>query len=398
MLAVGTLGATMVLVNAGGASAAKSSSTTPIVVGGVWSASSYAGADTGAKAAFDAFNASGGLDGRKIKFIGMEEDNQSPTGDIAAAKTLVNDHVLAVVPVMTQAWVAGKVLSQAGIPYFGWGISSGWWASSNGFSFDAAVAPTPSTSPVWANTKILLCKTVPATCKGKTVAILSVNNSAAIESMQSDAAQWKQAGAKVVAQISSIPSPPAVVSDYSPYIDQVLSSSSGKAPDIIEQLLPPQDDVAIITALNHQAFKGTDFGFSLYDPKAVSVAKGSNTVVGQAPWEQSNAGVAQMTQRVKAESSTATLGQPTEAGYISAEMLIAALEKAGPSVTSKSLIKALNAGFTFSIPGLVGPQTFPAAHTLGGNCSAVVSSNGTKYTVTLPLTCVKRTKNPLYKS
>jgi ABC-type branched-subunit amino acid transport system substrate-binding protein len=120
--------------------------------------------------------------------------------------------------------------------------------------------------------------------------------------------------------------------------------------------------------------------------------------VGQAPWEQSNAGVAQMTQRVEAESSTATLGQPTEAGYISAEMLIAALEKAGPSVTSKSLIKALNAGFTFSIPGLVGPQTFPAAHTLGGNCSAVVSSNGTKYTVTLPLTCVKRTKNPLYKS
>jgi branched-chain amino acid transport system substrate-binding protein len=397
LIAVGILGATTLLVNAGGASAAKSTNTSPIVVGGVWSAASYAGADAGAKAAFDAFNAAGGLDGRKIDFIGMQEDNQSPTQDIAAAKTLVNDHVLAVVPVMTQAWVAGKVLAQAGIPYFGWGISAGWWASNNGFSFDAAVAPTPSTSPVWANTKVLLCQTIPGTCKGKTVTLLSVNNTSGIESMQSDAAQWKQAGAKVVAQISSIPSPPAVVSDFSPYTDQMLSSNGGKAPDIIEQLLPPQDDVAIITALNHQGFKGTDFGFSLYDPRAVSVAKGSNTVVGQAPWEQSTAAVAQMTQRVKAASSTVVLGQPTEAGYISAEMLIAGLEKAGPSVTSTSLIKALNAGFTFSVPGLVGPQTFPAAHTLGGNCAAVASSNGSKYSITLPLTCVKRTKNPLYK-
>jgi hypothetical protein len=51
---------------------ASAKNTAPIVVGGIWSQASYTGADIGAEAVFNAFNAAGGLDGRKIKFIGMQ--------------------------------------------------------------------------------------------------------------------------------------------------------------------------------------------------------------------------------------------------------------------------------------------------------------------------------------
>ena len=139
----------------------------PIVVGGVWSAATYAGADIGAEAAFDAFNAAGGLNGRKIKFIGMQEDGQSQTGDVNAAKALVNDHVVAVVPVVTEAWQAGSVLAKAGIPYFGWGISTGWWDSNNGFSFGGAVPPDPHDYPSISSTSAVFCKALGGTARAR---------------------------------------------------------------------------------------------------------------------------------------------------------------------------------------------------------------------------------------
>jgi branched-chain amino acid transport system substrate-binding protein len=394
LLAIALGVSTVMAIGGGSASAAE---TSPIVVGGVWSQANFAGADVGAKAAFNAFNAAGGLRGRMINFVGMQEDNSNSTQDIAAAKTLVNDHVFAVVPVTTSAWVGGPILAKAGIPYFGWAITPTWWGSQNGFSFDAAVPPSPSTSPQWANQMVFLCKATPGGCRGKTVAIVTYNAASGIETMQADAAMWKQLGATVVDQNSSILAPPAVVSDFTPYVQQVLSSNHGKQPDIVEQLLTPQNDVGVISQFNHSGFTGSDFNYSLYDPRAVSVAKGSNTLIGYAPWEQTSAGVALMTKRVKATDPTAVLSQAVETGYWSAELFIAGLQKAGPSVTPQSLIKVLNSGFTYGVSGAVGVQTFPAAHTQGNNCGSVVASTGTKFKLVLPLTCVTRTKNPLYK-
>jgi branched-chain amino acid transport system substrate-binding protein len=395
VLAVAVLGASTLLVHVGGASAANSANTSPILVGGVWSASVSAGTDIGAEAAFNAFNAAGGLNGRKIKFIGMEDDGQSPTSDIAAAKTLVNDHVFAVVPVMTSAWVGGKILAQAGIPYFGWATSTGWWGSSNGFSLVGAAPPDPKQDKVVQSVPAEICLTVKGGCKGKTVALVAINNAAALNTVQLFAAEWKQVGAKVVAQVTSIPEPPTVVSDFTPFVNQLLSANSGKQPDIIQQLLPPEDDVSVIAQLNHQGFTGKDYNFSLYDPRAVAVAKGSDTLVTFAPWEQNSAAIAQMTTQVKATDPNAILGQPVEAGYWSAQMFIAALKKVGPSVTQATLTKALNKGWTFSVPGGTGPVTYPAAHTGPGGCGSIVASNGQKYSVALPLTCIPFIKNPL---
>jgi branched-chain amino acid transport system substrate-binding protein len=379
----------------GGVASAKN--TSPIVVGGVWSQASFTGADVGAEAVFNAFNAAGGLDGRKIKFIGMQDDAQSPTQDLTAAKTLVQDHVMAVVPVITSAWAGAKVLAQAGIPYFGWSISPDWYASENGFSYDGAVAPTTSTDPLWANTGPLVCKALAGGCKGKTVVLLSENAQSAVSSMNNFADQLKLAGAKVVGELSTIPAAPAVVSDFAPYVQQALTSNKGGAPDIVDQLLTPTQDIGVLSTLRADGFKGLDLNYTLYDPRVVSLAAGGDTLVGQIAYQQKTPAVIKMISQLQATSSTVILGAAAESGYITAEMFVDALKKVGPSVTSASLTKELNKGWTYSGDGLTGSETFPAAHTGPGHCSSIVHSNGTVYTVAVPLTCVPVTKNPFYK-
>jgi ABC-type branched-subunit amino acid transport system substrate-binding protein len=394
-LAFGALVSGSTLVAASGSSASQTKS--PIVVGGVWSASTYAGADTGAEGAFKAFNAAGGLDGRMIKFVGMQDDGQSNTQDLTAAKNLVNQHVFAVVPVATSSWVAGSVMSAAKTPFFGMSIDTNWWNQADGFSIIGANPPGPTTLKMETDSVAVICRAVAGGCKGKTVAIVGTNDTAAQENMKNDAAQYARAGAKVVAQLASIPDPPAVVSDYTPYADQLLSSNGGKQPDIIQQVLAPQSDVSMISELENLGFKGNDFNFTLYDPRAVGVAKGSDTLVTFEPWEANTPAVQTMRQRVLAVDPKAILGQATMMGYWSAEMFIAALKKAGPSATPQSTIKALNSGFTFGVPGGIGTTTFPQDHKALSTCLSVVTSNGKAYHVAVPLTCPALIPNPLYK-
>jgi hypothetical protein len=200
-----------------------------------------------------------------------------------------------------------------------------------------------------------------------------------------------------VAQLSAIPNPPTVVTDYSPYAQQALTSNNGGQPDIIEQVLAPAVDVGLLGALNAAGFKGTDFNFSLYDPRVVTYAKGGNTLVDQAPYEQNTPAVKTMTRELLATDPSVVLGQPAGAGYITAEMFIAAIKHVGPSVTGPSLIKSLNSGWTYNGGGLGGSYTFPAAHTGPGECFSIVHSNGIKYSVVVPLTCAKPSPNPFYK-
>jgi hypothetical protein len=381
----------------GTSSAGAATSKAPIVVGGVWSASTYTGVDAGAEAAFKAFNAAGGLDGRKIKFVGMQDDAQSSTQDLTAAKTLLNDHVFAVVPVATSSWDAGSVLAKANVPFFGMAINTNWWNVNNGFSLIGALPPSATTLKTETDSVAVICKAVPGGCRGKTVAIVGTNDTGSIENLKNDAAQFKRVGAKVVMQLSSIPDPPAVVSDYTPYVDQLLSSNSGHQPDIIQQVLSPIQDVGMIAQLEHQGFTGHDFNFTLYDPRAVSVAKGSDTLVTFQPWEATTAAITTMRDRVFQVDPHALLGQTTQIGYYSAEMFIAAIERAGPNVTPKSLIKTLNSGFTFGVSGGTGTTTFPKDHHATQTCLSVVTSNGTAYKVAVPLTCPPLIPNPLYK-
>jgi hypothetical protein len=75
------------------------------------------------------------------------------------------------------------------------------------------------------------------------------------------------------------------------------------------------------------------------------------------------------------------------AGYWSADLFLAAVQKAGKNLTTASLMKAANTKFTYEVADTVGPTTFPRAHSLPTPCGALVSSNGTAYAVKVPYAC-----------
>ena len=382
---------------AGGAGAAPA----PIVVGGVYDAALNAGANVGAQAAFKAFNDSGGLAGRKIKYVGTENDSSVPTNDLTAAKNLVSQGVMAIVPVVTFGWVSGSVAAAAHIPYFGYSVTAEWFKSDNGFSYIGTNSATGSTKIF--NQAVLECEVVPNGCKGKTVAILTLNASSSIQAAQQFAHDFQQQGAKVVSLTNNVPLPPAVVTDYSPFANALLSSNGGKAPDIIQTEETTQDDQGLWTQLKALGFKGTFLNFELYNASTTAAAKGAYTALAGNFLYFSNSPQA-TAMRTAISKFDPSFNQKTAAwtsvenGYLSAEMFIAAIEKVGPSVTGPKLIAELNKGWTWpGIPNLAGSVTFPDAHLNGAGCGLMVTSDGTAFrTVTQPL-CNQLIPNPLYK-
>ena len=76
-----------------------SSSGGTIVVGGVDAGFNFPGTATGFQAGIYRFNKAGGLDGRKIKFLGVQDDQDSPASETTDVQQLVeSDHVFAVTP------------------------------------------------------------------------------------------------------------------------------------------------------------------------------------------------------------------------------------------------------------------------------------------------------------
>ncbi|MGI3229114.1 ABC transporter substrate-binding protein [Streptomyces sp. GTA36] len=102
-------------------------SDTSVKVGGIVSmttASGYSKKDTdlGAKARFDRANAEGGVNGRKIDYLGAEDDGQDPAKNLTAARKLVQqDKVFAIAPMSSTTFSGADFLQKQKVPTFGWG-------------------------------------------------------------------------------------------------------------------------------------------------------------------------------------------------------------------------------------------------------------------------------------
>jgi len=101
------------------------------------SSSNFADGPQGALARFNAENAAGGVDGRKIQMITVD-DTSTPAGNLAAAQRLIADGVFAVVDYSAFTYGGYKVLQKAGIPVTGWSFDGPEWGiqpNSNMFSY-----------------------------------------------------------------------------------------------------------------------------------------------------------------------------------------------------------------------------------------------------------------------
>ena len=359
---------------------------TSIKVGGLGDSFLYGGADIGAKARFQRANDAGGVNGRTIAYTGVADDGGDPTADTAAATKLVQtDQVFAVVPAVTPTFAGATFLAQQKVPYFGSALSSDFCGNAYGFGFSGCPFPEGVTSNAWG----MLVKTAlgASTPTARTAAIVTENSPTGQYDLKSLTSGITSAKMKVVYGKASLALPATL--DYDAVAKEVLASNAGQPPDSVFVVGNVSNVLGMQNALRANSFLGVITNPLLYGPNLVAPAIGSMVLSQTAPVESAatNPAMAQLVADVQKVAPDQPVDQSVIVGYWSADLFLAAVQKAGKQLTTASLLKAANRKFTYQVANTVGPITFPAAHSVPAPCGALVASNGTAYEVKVPYTC-----------
>ena len=333
-----------------GASAASGGGSTPgvtsdaIRVGGIvtiTSASGFseAGVAEGAQARFAEQNADGGVDGRKIDYLGSKDDGLNPATDLTLAQQLVEDeNVFAVVPVGAPAFTgAGDYLVQNQVPFVGWGTTAPFCDNTYGFGIFGCDVTIGADARVSTATGGLFSAVLHGT-KGKTVAVVSSDNEAGAATLPGAKAGLEAAGFDVVYAKAALPA--GAVTDYTPYADAIMTANNGQPPDAVFFNLESEQVLGLRAALLSQGYKGISADGVTYDPTLLASASTRVTENGEyasvpfEPFSSDTPAVKQMIAALKKTGGAKIV--PTQYmayGYWMADMFIDMLKKTGKDLT-----------------------------------------------------------------
>ena len=350
----------------------------------------------GAQAALDAANDSGGVNGRKFEYTGGNDDKGDVSQSLALGKKLVQqDGVFAVVPVVTpNAASAEQFFAQQHVPFFGWGINTGFANNPYGFGFTGNLVPPPpvtTAGSTWGDLvdQYFKSKGDSKGAKGKTAAVIGEDNDSGKTGNVVIAASAKAAGMKVVYQKAVLPAPPATVGDYSPYVSDIMTANGGKPADVFFSVISFTNTIGMSKALRAAGFPGVITEPIAYDTRLVSLAKDETVFLQFATPEAApdNANMQKVVDTLKKYlPSEQAITQGVLSGYFSADFFVKAVKKAGKNLTPESLQKA-TAKMTYEIKGVVGPTPYPDAFKFGTPCGSLVQSDGTAYQVVVKYSC-----------
>jgi hypothetical protein len=192
---------------------------------------------------------------------------------------------------------------------------------------------------------------------------------------------------KVVYKQASVPAAPAVVTDYSPFVQALMTSNGGQPPDVIFVTLSSTPTFGLSRALTQAGFKGISTNAVLYAPQVVSLGNGWSVFTQFATPESTAPAMKKVVATLNAAGiATADIGQPALAGYFSADQFIAILKKVGKNLTPERFSQVASK-FTYEIPDVIGPTVYPASFKAGAPCGQMVTSNGTAFVVSSPYGC-----------
>jgi ABC-type branched-subunit amino acid transport system substrate-binding protein len=373
--------------------ATKGVTSSTINVAGMVSNPTFGDAMKGAQARFDAENAKGGVFGRKIKIVDTADDKFDPTTNVQEARRVVSSgDVFAIVPTATVVLGSSDYLAQQKVPFFGWGISSGFCGNDYGYGFTGCVAPK---TPEWGNTFMPAAgaKALDKDPKGLTVAIIAEDTDAARSGLGTLGTAAESLGMKVVYSKGVVPAPPATVGDFTPFSQAIMTSNDGAPPDIVIMLFASiPSTLGLQGALQADGFTGPIENTQTYDPALAAPSKGGSVYVQFGAFETADTVPGVKTMVDNLEQADAPLSTLSAVGYLSADMFIAALKKTGKNLTVENFQKAASK-LKYNVAKTAGPTTFPKDRVQPGVCGTLVTSNGTGYDVTVPYFCGKAVKS-----
>ncbi|MCX5193434.1 ABC transporter substrate-binding protein [Streptomyces sp. NBC_00249] len=367
-----------------------------VKVGGIvsmTSASGYSKKDTdlGARARYARANAEGGVNGRKIEYIGAEDDGQDPGKNLAAARKLVQqDKVFAVAPMSSVTFSGADFLEQEQVPTFGWGTLPSFCGPKYIYGFNGCLVPSPggTLNQTWPEG----IAQVLGGAAGKSVAIIANDSDAGKFGIRTFQQGFASAGFKVSYAKASVPAT-AVPSDWSAYVKEILAGDGGKAPDAVVSVMQTPNNIGLFTALKRGGYKGVLSDPTDYDPGLLAkdatkqALDGVHVLLQFEPFESANPKMAQFKADIKAASGgqQVPLNMHMLTGYMSADLFLSIAQKAGKDLT---LTHFQNAAQSFSDTGtLVGDRAEPKGQKDSFGCGALVQLKNGAYEVSVPFKC-----------
>ena len=338
---------------------------TTIKVGGIVYDAYYGDARVGVAARVKEANDAGGVHGRTIEVIEAENDNNEPTkGQEITQRLVEQEEVFALLPVLAGQFGGGDYIVENDIPTFGWGTHPAFCGNTIAFGFTGCV--TNPNLEVGSNALGTVLEEHFGTTDMK-VAFIGEDNDSGRGGLALLTASVADRGFEVVLEDSSLPAPPDVIGDPSPFVTKILDAD----PDIV-YLIATLSGTTLAAALQNAGFDGT-----IITPSYSPLLLGAPGYDGAA-----------MLEAVKAVAPEQKLNLAVSAGYWVTDMFIKALEETGEDLTVETFLATLNGGdFTFEVEDVVGPSTWPLKHDEPVPCAAMVEVKGTEFVPIVPLTC-----------
>jgi branched-chain amino acid transport system substrate-binding protein len=356
------------------------------------------GVEFGAKGRIKRFNDTNEIPGVKLQYAEYADDNNDRATALSESRRLVTqDRVFAIVGDVS-AFNPVAYFRQQKVPYFGWAFDSTYCSqevstSLWGFGMiGCAIPDKPTAMPDAAAPSYKYVKQKSGRVH-PTVALFSGDSESGQNAVKTNTVDWKGAGFDVVFAKGIVPSSVAV-SDYTPYVQQLLRSDHGKAPDAIT-CLAASDCIGIYKQLKALNYAGV-FLSALYSDLLLDAMKGSAVFTFSAPFNDSSAAIDRIANDVKAVKPDQTVDLGASAGYFSADMFIQALKTVvkanGKAYISPENIQKAAAVQTWEIKGVIGPTKYPESSVRATPaCGAVIVDEGTAWKTVVPYSCSYKT-------
>ncbi|MER5423098.1 ABC transporter substrate-binding protein [Streptosporangium roseum] len=369
---------------------------TTVTVGGVLTKTSASGystkdAEIGARARFQRANEAGGVHGRRIEFAGAEDDNQDAAkGDAAAKKLVQRDKVFALVPVHAPNFGGATFLEQQGVPWFGWATGPQWCGTETGFGYNGCLAPKPGAGSQtwWGNQMAELI----GGSAGKSVYVQTTDSSGSKYGGKTISQSFQAAGFTLAGLNSGLPAaaPPP---DWLPYVNKIMTSDGGEAPDLVVSIIAgTKFNTGLYAALKKAGYKGllsdaTSYDAAiLKDPATARALEGVIAAPMFEPFESQAPEIAQLKADVEKAAPGTALTQHLAIGYWAADIFLKVLEQTGRDLTRERFLATANGSFTYENAGF-GRIQYPKDHTEPNGCGALVKLEGGAFKVAKNMKC-----------
>jgi len=339
----------------------------------------FAGLGPGMTAYFDALDAKGGVDGRKVVLAYNLDDGGQPSQFTQLTHTVIDqDHAFAVGT--ASAWFSPDYFVSTGTPTYGYNVSSNWDTAPNLFAAGGSTQIYSSAVPTYA---YFIKKT-----QSKSIAFISYGKGipGSYGACSTAANDLKAAGVNV----SFVDVGAQLGGSYSSDVQRMQQAGS----DLVITCMQASDNITLSRDVQQYGLTIKQLWLNGYDQKLLdqygSLMRGvylNNTA--NVPFEAGDTatfgnaypGMQQYLADMKQYEPSYALNNVSFAGWQSAALLVAGIKAAGSDLTQANVIAQTNKLTRFTADGTSAPVDWTSAHTTNTlpTCSAWIQVKNGKF-------------------